>query len=515
MAANRVLLGLARGVCCGATLAVLLFGLWTPRASAGVASPSWQQPVQVDASALTHVACPSTSLCVAVDEAGNLVTSVDPRGGAAAWTVTPLGNSAAERCGQGCSINALSCPSESFCAAADNQGDVFTSTDPQAGPGTWRATKVPKLGFFGFTALSCPSTSLCVGVNYTGLAISSTHPTAGTGAWSVQTIDTSGCPQKVCVGYGPNAGVGQLDAIACPSESLCVAADMHGNVLVSTDPTGGQEHWIQAYVDSDGTALPIETDVQAPIESVACASVSLCVASDRPGNVVSSQNFTGGASAWTSSLAAPKFEAAPEPSALSDLSCPSLSFCVGVHADGEAELAPPGEAEGPPEVALTHEPLAGKPWTLAPVGPAASGLAVSCTSPSFCVAANSDGDIIVGLLPSASELRARLRGALTAPAQPTGTVTMAHSTHLSLSFNALPAGSLRIRWVLAGHRKLLIARAGVSVTKPGATPLQLTLTRAGVALLNHRKHLQIAASATFTAPSQRPVTATARLALRR
>jgi hypothetical protein len=39
---------------------------------------------------LAGVSCPSTSLCVAVDGAGNVVTSTNPTGGGAAWTVTDV-----------------------------------------------------------------------------------------------------------------------------------------------------------------------------------------------------------------------------------------------------------------------------------------------------------------------------------------------------------------------------------------------------------------------------------------
>jgi hypothetical protein len=37
----------------------------------------------------SEVACPSVSLCVATDPAGNIATSENPTGGAGAWTLTP------------------------------------------------------------------------------------------------------------------------------------------------------------------------------------------------------------------------------------------------------------------------------------------------------------------------------------------------------------------------------------------------------------------------------------------
>jgi hypothetical protein len=38
------------------------------------------------------VSCPSVGLCVAVDQVGDVVTSNNPAGGAAAWTVTHVDN---------------------------------------------------------------------------------------------------------------------------------------------------------------------------------------------------------------------------------------------------------------------------------------------------------------------------------------------------------------------------------------------------------------------------------------
>jgi hypothetical protein len=39
------------------------------------------------------------------------------------------------------------------------------------------------------------------------------------------------------------------DAVSCPSVSLCVAGDQNGNVLTSTDPTGGANAWTIVPVD--------------------------------------------------------------------------------------------------------------------------------------------------------------------------------------------------------------------------------------------------------------------------
>ena len=48
-----------------------------------------------------------------------------------------------------------------------------------------------------------------------------------------------------------------LDALSCPSVSLCIASDTDGNILTSTDPTGGANAWTSAAVDIPGCAPAI------------------------------------------------------------------------------------------------------------------------------------------------------------------------------------------------------------------------------------------------------------------
>jgi hypothetical protein len=73
---------------------------------------------------------------VAVDREGNVVTSTDPRAGAAAsWTVK---NVDADN-----ELTSVSCPSASLCVAVDYGGNVLTSTDPGRGAAaTWRIKHV-------------------------------------------------------------------------------------------------------------------------------------------------------------------------------------------------------------------------------------------------------------------------------------------------------------------------------------------------------------------------------------
>src|SRR3989442_15439772 len=110
----------------------------TPTPTAG--SPlMWAAPVRVDhqpsfgGTSLSDVSCPSSGLCFAVDNAGNLVASSNPTGGVAAWTVTRVDGSN--------SLFGVSCPSGGFCAVADNAGNVVTSSNPTGGAAAWTVTK--------------------------------------------------------------------------------------------------------------------------------------------------------------------------------------------------------------------------------------------------------------------------------------------------------------------------------------------------------------------------------------
>jgi hypothetical protein len=156
-------------------------------------------------------------------------------------------------------------------------------------------SNIPEFEMFG---VSCPSESLCVALNYHGDVVTSTDPTGGTGAWTPAHIAADGT---------------LASHISCPTVDLCVlVGGDRGAVFTSTDPTGGSAAWISARIDGN------------QLNSVSCASATLCVAVDSNGNVVTSTNPTGGASAWTVVNVA-----ASQP--ITDVSCASgTTTCVAV-----------------------------------------------------------------------------------------------------------------------------------------------------------------------------------------
>jgi hypothetical protein len=221
------------------------------------ASPTWASPVLVDSGhSLMGVSCPAVNLCVAVDNAGNVLTSIDPTGGASKWSSAAIDPTHV--------FNAVSCPSTSFCVAVDNNGTAASSTDPQ---NSWTLhTGIDSTN--RIDSVSCPSSSLCLAIdettsgNFNGAVLSSTSPASNT-AW-----------KSVPVEFGAN-NFNELQGVSCASLFLCVVVDDGGYAFASTNPTGGSVDWKKTFVDFRWSLL-----------AVSCASLPLCVAGDQSGNVI-------------------------------------------------------------------------------------------------------------------------------------------------------------------------------------------------------------------------------------
>ena len=258
------------------------------------------------------VSCPSTQLCVAFDGNGNVLTSTDPSGGAAAWasahvdaTVVPCGSHEANTCAG--TITALTCPSTRLCVAVDSNGFVLTSTDPTGGPGAWTATPIDTdhgLEWDPLANVACPSTDRCTAADFSGTMFSTNNPTGGAGDWTqTQTNVPYGgysiltCPSvSLCVASattdiavspastGGSSGwsVSSLDpsngdyaGLACPSVSLCVDGGDQGRVWITTNPAATARSWHSTHIDANRV-----------IGAIACASPALCLVTDEAGYAV-------------------------------------------------------------------------------------------------------------------------------------------------------------------------------------------------------------------------------------
>ena len=247
----------------GLCIAVAGNQVFTSTAPTGGAG-AWQATPLSLAHEITHIVCPSSSLCMGTDDFGDVLSSTNPMGDPAAWKSVNIDG--------GTPLNGLSCPSVLLCVAVDIDANVLTSTNPTGDATAWSSADVdPEPNFPSLTDISCPSTSLCVASasDRTGgnLAIS-TNPTGGASAWTLTNVD----PQREPTG------------VTCASTSLCVAFDSVGNVMTSTNPTGGPAAWT---ISSAGLYQTNAT----------CPSTSLCVAVD--GSHILSSTTPADGTSWT------------------------------------------------------------------------------------------------------------------------------------------------------------------------------------------------------------------------
>lgn len=409
--------------------------LAVPAAEAAGASLTWSAPIPLDLAngTLRAVSCPSASLCVAVDQSGNVVTSTNPTGGPSAWTAASIDAS-------NLFLNGVSCQTASLCVAVDGNGDAVRSTNPTGGASAWSTTPISANGLNGvscpsttslcvavdgggdvvtstnggstwsspvnvdsstlLTAVSCTSAPLCVAVDQNGNSVASTDPTGGALKWTTTTADSGddllsvscvpGSTSCVAVAYGGNAvstidgstwsspvtlGGSPLIGVSCPSALLCVAVDGAGNLWSSSDPFAASPTWNSVSVDASAAYY---------MSAISCASAALCVAVDTNGSALASTDPTGDASNWP----ATEIDASNgEPREIFGLSCAPTSFCAGVDDSGN--------------VLTSADPGGGAAaWSLANIDSTNSLESMSCPTSSLCVAGDANGNLVTSTNPA-------------------------------------------------------------------------------------------------------------------
>lgn len=164
---------------------------------------------------ISAISCPAMTLCVAVDQAGNVIYSSDPTAASPTWSVANVDGNIA--------IDEISCPSTKECLALDANGNLFASTNPAGGRGAWKMIKGSSVDPLGIlTGISCADAGFCVAVDQSGNVASSAIPTLGLRGWTVVRVDPSQA----------------LNAVACPASNLCVAVDSNGDVVTGTSGKG-------------------------------------------------------------------------------------------------------------------------------------------------------------------------------------------------------------------------------------------------------------------------------------
>jgi len=342
-----------------------LFGMLVIPATVAATNLRWGRAQRIDRASLHGVACPSRTLCVAIESTGRVIVSTDPAADRARWR-------AIDSAGSSGAMTGISCPSVRLCVAIDSAGDVIASSNP----GKLRSWSVARVdsgpNYSGgplLTGISCPSTSFCVAVDGDGNAITSTRPTAGSTAWTLHGID-SGWDYE-CYHYGDTGPqcVPGIVAISCSSNTRCAAIDWAAGILSSSDPAGpgswggggqpasdaysalacpsqrfcllSQLYLGQLFVWRHGMPKPSVTpEANGSIVGVWCASSRLCFAAAtgtktpyEPTELFQSRDPASTTPRWRRVLTTP--------SAITGVSCPATTMCVATEDNGRILVARP------------------------------------------------------------------------------------------------------------------------------------------------------------------------------
>jgi hypothetical protein len=429
--------------------------------------------------ALTAVSCPSISLCVAVDNGGNVITSTNLRGGSNTWKLTHIDNESTG-CFHACptALLAVSCPSTALCVASDTGGRIFWSTDPTGGAGAWGAATVASFpGETAVNGVSCASERLCVAVDIRGEIISTTNPAGGATAWNRATVD-------YFTDVLGNRNPGILNSVSCASESFCAAAEgifdgaLGGHLVISKDPAGGASMWTQVYADRGRLATCDPGGCKTSFHAISCSSSSLCVGVDDGGNTVTSMNPAEPATMW---MVAHIDHQTPSSLAqgLTGVSCASNHFCAAVDVAGH--------------ILTSRRPTSG----------AASWRTINVID---------------------AQLRLLLRQWL-APTGPAPRISsLLRTRRYALTVDPVADGRLQIDWYTMpkaanitkpthSAKRVLLATGKAALSSNTRNKITIKLTNSGIRVLAGTKREKLTAIGTYTPTGRPPVTAATTITL--
>jgi hypothetical protein len=360
--------------------------------------PSWTGPADVDIAGggFGGIACASSSLCVAYDVDG-YVDVMNPNVGGVVESNTLRLETTSEV------LDAISCPSSTQCFVSSSLGDVYAvepgipgSTAPQS-----NTVVVDDTG--DLTGISCSSSSLCAATNETGDVFLSTNPEA---IWSSYALDENVTPTlsascasgNFCaVGSSDGALYTSMNANDTPATFAPALVPSTGDTPFYTNSLSCPSTTLCVAVDGEGrvftstnptvadsTWIPATIDEGEFLDAVSCPTTSLCVALDSAGDVLTTTNPNGGASAWVKSS-----QVDHSLSGFEAVSCPSSTFCAAIDEGGF--------------VFTSTDPAGGaSTWsTGTPIDSSTNELMdVSCASSSLCVAIDGAGNALVSTDPT-------------------------------------------------------------------------------------------------------------------
>ena len=289
--------------------------------------PSWAAPVNVDGGktiAIWSISCPSSSFCAAVDNNGNDLMYQN-----GIWSKGTIDPGYVD-------VVSVSCTSSSFCMAVDNEGK-FMIYNPSNNP-KWSSPAPITGDSYASTSVSCLNSAWCVVADTNG----DIWWYNGTN-WSLN--------QKVDPGK-------PLYSVSCSGVSSCAAVGLDGEGWIFV---GGTTWW---GMGNDGTEL----------SSVSCTNVSACTAVD-----VTGHSYVWNGTSWT------RYDVDGS-TTLDSVSCTSATNCVAVASNGY-------ELSGNPTTFST---------TKRDIDGANEVTGVSFASPTFGIAVDNLGNTMVYSEPAAT-----------------------------------------------------------------------------------------------------------------
>jgi hypothetical protein len=343
-------------------LAAGLAALLIP-ALAGASTPSWHTYRISHAGDLATVRCPSSSVCVALSHAGQILTTKNAGAARPTWKLTAglkvMGPE--EDSEQRVAYN-LSCPSVHLCVTS-YLSKIITTTNPTGPASAWHAVDVQPAGLNAegkIDSLTCPSVSLCVA----GMNEWSNEEGGGTSLMFATSTAPGGAASAWTVFSGPPF-VDYLTQLACSPGRVCAGGDDGNSVIASINPTGGSANWSRV------------TNLSSQLVYTTCPSISLCVGADFDGRLAYSISPAG--SAWHQAKL-------PSGRYLTSVSCAGTSFCAATGGDSRHVTA----------VLTSTQPKNASRYSLHTFSARGDRLnAITCRSSSLCVAVGDDGLVAV------------------------------------------------------------------------------------------------------------------------
>ncbi len=274
-------------------------------------------------SVLRSVSCGSTTNCQA---AGESITTVEKtlieRYNGTAWAVLASPNPAGTTDNN---LNGIACAGTAFCLAAGASAAAsgINTLVERWNNTSWAVAATPGLASTGYgllNAVACPSATLCVGVGQfnTGFQTRTTSVKLNTAVSPNWTTVTPGVPS--------GATTSKLLSIACPSVTLCFA--------VGTYTTATGDHTLTERFNGTAWSIVASTNVSGAesnvLAGVACPTATSCfaVGSYVKAGVTKTLIEHWNGSAWATQTSTNP--AASDPVMLQGISCPSATSCFAV-----------------------------------------------------------------------------------------------------------------------------------------------------------------------------------------